>query len=134
MLARFTQIDYDRDIAPAALDRREAREKMLGVARLMGDPDGSTAELAVTVGDPWHGKGIGAALMGDLLDIAAARGMEHLWGILLPENTQMLALARKAGCRVSFAPGDGRYRTDLDLAPRKKAVVPPGERVKPSRG
>ncbi|MCF8061269.1 MAG: GNAT family N-acetyltransferase, partial [Deltaproteobacteria bacterium] len=120
MLARFTQIDYDRDIALVALDRREPGGKMLGVARLMGDPDGRTAELAVTVGDPWHGKGIGAALMEALLEIAAARGMERLWGIVLPENTQMIALARKAGFRAVFDRGDGRYRIDLDLTGGRK--------------
>ncbi len=115
MLARFTQIDYDRDIALVALDEREPREALLGVARLMGDPDGHTAELAVTVGDPSHGKGIGAALMTALIEIAEARGMEHLWGLVLPENTQMIALAGKAGFRVTFARGDGRHRIDLDL-------------------
>ena len=123
MMARFTQIDYDRDIALVALDRREPCERMLGVARLMGDPDGRTAELAVTVGDPWQGKGIGAALMTALLDIARGRGMERLWGMVLPENTQMLALARKAGFRVSFARGDGRYRIDLDLVPRRAGAA-----------
>jgi acetyltransferase len=115
MLARFTQIDYDRDVALVALDVGEDHEKMLGVARLMGDPDGKAAELAVAVGDPWQGKGIGAALMRDLLRIAGERRMEKLWGIVLAENTQMLALARKTGFRVSFDRGEGRYRIDLEL-------------------
>lgn len=121
MVARFTQIDYDRDIALVGLDDREETEKMLGVARLMGDPDGRTAELAVTVGDPWQGKGVGAALMACLLDIARERGMERLFGIVLAENRQMIALARKTGFRVTFDRGDGRYRIELDL---RKATVP----------
>ena len=115
MLARFTQIDYDRDIALVALDSRKDRGKMLGVARLMGDPDGKVGELAVLVGDRWQGKGIGASLMEDLLRVARERSMKRIWGIVLTENTQMLALARKAGFRVAFERGSGRYRIDLDL-------------------
>jgi acetyltransferase len=121
LIARFTQIDYDRDIALVALDDRETKEKMLGVARLMGDPDGRTAELAVTVGDPWQGKGVGAALMVGLLGVARERGMEKLFGIVLSENRQMIALARKTGFRVAFDRGNGQYRIDLDL---RKAADP----------
>jgi len=119
MLARFTQIDYDRDVALVALDVGGDHDKMLGVARLMGDPDGKAAELAVAVGDPWQGKGIGAALMRDLLRVAGERRMEKLWGIVLAENTHMLTLARKTGFRVSFDRGEGRYRIDLELGLRE---------------
>jgi acetyltransferase len=97
MLAYFTQIDYDRDIAIVALDRSAGHEKMLGVARLMGDPDGIRAELAVLVGDPWQGRGIGAALMSRLIAISKDRGIKSIWGLVLAENTHMLSLASKAG-------------------------------------
>jgi GNAT superfamily N-acetyltransferase len=59
MLARFTQIDYDREIALVAIDEESETDNMLGVARIIGDPDGKTGEFAVLVGDAWQGKGIG---------------------------------------------------------------------------
>ena len=50
MLARFTQIDYDREIALVAIDEESETDRMLGVARIIGDPDGKTGEFAVLVG------------------------------------------------------------------------------------
>ena len=94
LLVRFTQIDYDRDVALVAIDQGGTEERMLGVSRLVGDPDGIEAEFAVLVGDPWQGKGIGAALLESCLAIARERGFQSIWGMVLTENTQMLALGR----------------------------------------
>jgi acetyltransferase len=115
MLARFTQIDYDRDMALVAMDKTQSKEKILGVARFMGTPDKRKAEFAVAVGDRWHGTGIGAALMERLVFIARERGVEYMWGDVLAENRQMLALARKLGFAVSFRRGEGQYELKLDL-------------------
>jgi acetyltransferase len=116
LLARFTQIDYDRDVALVALEGQGSEERMLGVGRLMGDPDGREAEFAVLVGDPWQGQGIGAALMESCLAIARERGFRSIWGIALKENTQMLALGRKLGFEIKHSPGSDDYELRLDLS------------------
>jgi acetyltransferase len=100
MLARFTQIDYDREIALVAIQGNQHHEKLLAVARIIGDPDGKHGEFAVVVGDPWHGKGIGAILLQKCLDIAKSRGFEIIEGCVLRENKNMLALAKKLGFKV----------------------------------
>ncbi|MGD8985299.1 MAG: bifunctional acetate--CoA ligase family protein/GNAT family N-acetyltransferase [Desulfobacteraceae bacterium] len=115
MLAYFTQIDYDRDMALVALDQTHPKERMLGVARIMSLPDGKTAEIAVAVGDPWQGMGIGAALMERLLSISKERGKETLCGYVLGENTQMLALARKLGFKISWDLEAHQYEIKKDL-------------------
>lgn len=102
MLAEFTQIDYDHDTALLAFDRSRPEEKMLGVARIVAEPGGANGEFAVTVSDPWQGKGIGAALMEQLIEIAYDREMEVLWAPILAENTHMLNLARKLGADISW--------------------------------
>ncbi|NLI82834.1 MAG: bifunctional acetate--CoA ligase family protein/GNAT family N-acetyltransferase [Deltaproteobacteria bacterium] len=117
MLARFTQIDYDRDIVLVAIDQRGESETMLGVVRLMGDPDATRAEFAIVVGDPWQGKGVGAALLEHCLSIAADRGMREVWGYVLPENTTMLALGRKVGFSVTRVPGAGEFELRIALYP-----------------
>jgi acetyltransferase len=63
MLARFTQINYDREIALVAIDRDSPTDNILGVARIIGDPDGKTGEFAVLVGDVWQGTGICSNLL-----------------------------------------------------------------------
>jgi acetyltransferase len=115
LLARFTQIDYDREIALVALEEKASVERILGVARVIGDPDGKKAEFAVMVGDPWQGKGVGAKLLETCLHIAKERGIETVWGIVLRENTQMLALGKKLGFNLSKTEEPGELKLTIDL-------------------
>ena len=46
-----------------ALHKTKQEEKMMGEDRLMTKPGGTDPEFAVTVGEPWQGEGVGAALM-----------------------------------------------------------------------
>jgi acetyltransferase len=115
MLVRFTQIDYDREIALVALCESESNEKMLGVAHIITEINRKQAEFSVVVGDPWQGKGIGAELLKRCLSIAKERGIEKVWGIVLPENTHMLALGRKLGFTVKKKPGVSEYELHIDL-------------------
>ncbi|HBD08641.1 MAG TPA: GNAT family N-acetyltransferase [Syntrophobacteraceae bacterium] len=115
MLARFTQIDYDRDMALVAIDQAESQERMLGVARLVGDPDGVQADFAVLVGDPWQGKGVGAELLKRLMRIARERGFHSLTGTVLAENTTMLALGRRFGFTIKSGAGPGEFDLKIDL-------------------
>jgi acetyltransferase len=114
-LAYLTQIDYDRDMALVAIHRTEQEKEMLGVARLMTKPGGTDPEFAVTVRDSWQGKGVGAALMEALLNIAKERGVESIWGSVLGVNTHMLALARKLGFHVSRVPRTNEYELRITL-------------------
>ena len=97
MLARFTQIDYDREIALVAIDEDSETGSMLGVARIIGDSDGKTGEFAVLVGGAWQGKGIGGNLLEKCLSIAEKQGFKTVHGIVLKENRNMLALGKKLG-------------------------------------
>ncbi|CCK80721.1 bifunctional acetate--CoA ligase family protein/GNAT family N-acetyltransferase [Desulfobacula toluolica] len=83
MLARFTQIDYDREIALVAILEKDGNERLLGVARVIGDPDGKNGEFSVLIGDPWQDKGIGAMLLQNCLDIFRARGFKTIMGFVL---------------------------------------------------
>jgi acetyltransferase len=116
MLARFTQIDYDREIALVALLGIEPNEKMLGVARVITDIyNRKNAEFSVVVGDIWQGKGIGAELLKRCLSISKERGIENVKGIVLPENTQMLALGKKLCFTAKKSVGESEYELNIDL-------------------
>ena len=96
MLARFTQLDYDRELALVALKDGE----FVGVGRYAPTPDGSTAEFALTVADAWQGKGIGHALLQRLTEAARRAGYQALEGAILNANRDMVELATHLG----FAP------------------------------
>jgi acetyltransferase len=93
MLARFTQLDYDRELALVALWQGE----FIAVGRYSPNADGKTAEFALTVGDAWQGKGLGHALLERLCDAARAAGYEALVGHILEANREMLELASHLG-------------------------------------
>jgi acetyltransferase len=93
MLARFTQLDYDRELALAAL----WQDEFLAVGRYAPNADGETAEFALTVADAWQGKGLGHALLERLCDAARAAGYRALHGYILEANRDMLELAAHLG-------------------------------------
>lgn len=119
ILARFTQVDYDREISFVGLDDREGEERMLGIANIVGDPDGKKGEFSVLIGDLWQGKGIGAKLLLQCLEIAQGRGMEMVWGTVLSENRYMIALGKKLGFTVSKGEDASEYKLTIDLKTAK---------------
>jgi acetyltransferase len=119
ILARFTQIDYDREISFVGLDDEEGRERMLGVANILGEPDGKRGEFSVLIGDPWQGKGIGAKLLLQCLRIAQERGMETVWGTVLAENRYMVDLGKKLGFSVKQGEDPSEYKLTIDLKTAK---------------
>jgi len=102
MLARFTQIDYDREMALVAVIKEgTADAEMLGVVRYVSNPDRHSCEFALTVGDTWQRHGIGREMMRRLMAVARDRGIEVMEGEVLSNNTKMLALCERLGFRVA---------------------------------
>ena len=107
MLARFTQIDYDREMALVAVENEGTDDaRLIGVARYVGNPDGQSCEFALTVADDVQKKGIGRQLMQMLMNIARDRGLTIMEGDVLAENRKMLRLCEKLGFRVARNPQD----------------------------
>ena len=105
-LARFTQIDYDREIALVAIERDAGGvERSLGEARMVADPDNAVAEFAILVASDVKGGGLGRRLMENLIECARNRGIGELRGETLSENTRMQDLARKLGFTLKTGPG-----------------------------
>jgi acetyltransferase len=123
MLARFTQIDYDREIALVAIAEND-ENTLMGVGRVITERDRRRAEFSVVVGDPWQGLGIGAALLRQCLDIAPRQGIEKIWGTVLSENTQMLALGKKLGFSIKRGESAGEHELYLDLKKQAAAKAP----------
>ena len=133
MLARFTQIDYDREIALVAIDEESETDTMLGVARIIGDADGRTGEFAVLVGDAWQGQGIGGNLLEKCLSIAEKQGFKTVHGIVLQENRNMLALGKKLGfeAKKDLDAGDNRLVIHFE-GKRSDSVTSPVIAEKPA--
>ena len=107
-LARYSQIDYDREMTFVALaSSPEGPAIMVGEARAVCDPDNLQAEFAIQVASSWQGKGLGRVLMDKLIGYLKERGTTEVVGQCLLENKGMAALARETGFTVTAdAPPD----------------------------
>lgn len=115
--ARFTQIDYDREMALVLTTRGDAGGVPIhGVVRLMADPDNELAEYSIVVEDRLTGRGVGTALMHRILDYARARGIREVFGYVMKENANMLAVCQALGFDIAPQPDNlDSYRVSLKL-------------------
>lgn len=93
-LARFCQVDYDRDLAfLAAVPEQKA--VIIGDVRLNRFADLDSAELSFVVADQWQGRGIGSILMEYCLAVAREIGIKTLWMEIMKDNSRMIKFGQK---------------------------------------
>ncbi len=109
-LARFTQIDYDREMALVALSSGD----LVAEARARAEPDNRRAELCVLVRPDWVGTDIDRVLLSRLVSYCRQRGTAQLFGDVFPENDRLLEVTATLGFH--RLPGPGKtIRIALDL-------------------
>jgi acetyltransferase len=113
--ARYTQIDYDREMAfIAASSDPEGPPENLGVVRAISTAGGDYAEFAIIVRPDMKDQGLGRALLEKMIRYLRSRGIRELRGEVLASNGVMLGLARSLGFQVA-APVDGIVHVSLRL-------------------
>ncbi|MDP2256507.1 MAG: bifunctional acetate--CoA ligase family protein/GNAT family N-acetyltransferase [Polaromonas sp.] len=117
-LARFSQIDYEREMTFIAVAPEASGEAgMLGEVRASTDPDNLRAEFAIMVRSDLKGRGLGRALLAKMIRYLKSRGTGVLVGECLRQNDAMAALARGLGFSVTSAANGGAMSLSLDLQP-----------------
>jgi acetyltransferase len=97
-MARFTQIDYDREMAfIATAPSPDGVPKTLGVVGTVTDPDNFSAEFSILVRSDLKGEGLGSLLMRKMIRYCRERGTTEMVGQVLADNADMLRLARHLG-------------------------------------
>jgi acetyltransferase len=94
---RYCFIDYDREIAIVAEIEEAGKRKLIGVGRLIADPDHETVEYAVLVADAWQNRGLGGILTDYCYEIAKRWGLKRVVAETASENSRMLALFKNRG-------------------------------------
>ena len=123
LLARFTQVDYDRELALIAVEGEGDTQSIAGVARFAPLPDHESCEFAVTVADRHQGHGLGHRLMSSIIKAARDAGYTRMTGQILAANMPMLSLARSLGFRTSSSPDDPAVvDAELDLTADQAAT------------
>ncbi|MET0651300.1 MAG: bifunctional acetate--CoA ligase family protein/GNAT family N-acetyltransferase [Hyphomicrobiaceae bacterium] len=107
-LARLTQIDYAREMAFVAIAKGSGA--LLGVVRMVADPDYVRAEYAILVRSDLKGLGLGWRLMQHLITYARSEKLEQLHGSVLAGNSTMLQMCRALEFSIEREPGDDSVR------------------------
>ena len=95
-LARFTQIDYDREMAFIATTMtNDGAPETLAVIRAVNDANNEEAEFAIIVRTDMQGHGIGTRMMEKTIRYCKDRGTSRLVGQTLPDNQEMIKLSKK---------------------------------------
>lgn len=115
-LARFTQIDYDREMALVAIERDgDGIERSLGEVRVVADPDNAVADFAIVVRSDMKGRGLGRLLLQSIVDYCRSRGTGRLCGETLGANLRMQHLARDLGFSLKTGSDMGTVALCLQL-------------------
>jgi acetyltransferase len=96
-MIRFTQIDYDREMAIIALVEEEGQEEMIGVVRIVADPWGEAAEYAIIIADHWQGQSLGSQMTDYIIEIARDMRLKRIYASALATNKGMLRLFDRKG-------------------------------------
>jgi RimJ/RimL family protein N-acetyltransferase len=106
-LRYLTEVDGRNHIALVAL----LDDELVAVARCVRLPDRpDTAEMAIVVGDPWQGQGLGTALTHALADAAVAAGIRRFAAVMLGDNEAARRLMRTFSRRLEEARVAGGLR------------------------
>ncbi|MCP4376989.1 MAG: GNAT family N-acetyltransferase, partial [bacterium] len=116
-MVRFTQIDYDREMAFIATTPDEnGKQETLGEVRTITDPDNTIAEYSIIVRSDVKGTGLGRKLLQKMIDYCRGRGTQRFVGHVLGRNRAMLSLVYSMGFARKILPEDMQvYETWLEL-------------------
>lgn len=117
MAVRFCFIDYDRELAIVAESTGSAPRELLGVGRLVADPNHEQAEYAVLVADDWQGRGLGSLLTAYCTEIAARWQLRRLYAETTPDNARMIRTFQRWGFALEHKPDLGVVLAKKDLPP-----------------
>ena len=106
-------LSYGRQVPMDLILTFAAGTGLVGILREAGPKDGAvvahasvdadaagSGEVAFAVADDLQGRGLGSALMRQVVELARARGLRRLTATLFADNAPMRRILRNAGCEV----------------------------------
>ena len=97
----------------------------IAIGRIKRDPERpDTADVAVTVMDPWHGRGVATALL-PVLVARRPEGVDEIITAVATDNPASIAMLERLGPSEIIPVGDGAVEVRIDLSGIPRVPVPP---------
>jgi acetyltransferase len=92
---RYCFIDYDREIAIVAETAVNGEKKLIGVGRLVADPNLETVEYAVLVPEAWQNKKLGSEMTDFCMEVAKRWNPKKIVAQTTTDNQRMIHVFKK---------------------------------------
>jgi acetyltransferase len=112
---RYCYIDYDREVAIVVEKSDGDKKQLLGVGRLIADPDHETVEYAILIVDSWQQKDLGNILTDYCLEIAESWKLKKIVAQTTTDNKRMITVFRKRGFKIEANSGDSTVDVTKEL-------------------
>jgi acetyltransferase len=97
---RYCFIDYDREIAIVAETITDGEKKLIGVGRMVADPDHETVEYAILVPETWQNKKLGSLLTDFCMEISVKWSLKKMVAQTTTDNVRMINVFKKHGFEI----------------------------------
>ena len=112
---RYCYIDYDREIAIVAEIIYDGKRKLIGVGRLIADPDHETVEYAILIEDAWQHRDLGNILTDYCLEIANTWKLKKFVAQTTTDNKRMINVFQKRNFTISINDRDSTVDVEKEL-------------------
>ncbi|MEW5923996.1 MAG: bifunctional acetate--CoA ligase family protein/GNAT family N-acetyltransferase [Candidatus Zixiibacteriota bacterium] len=112
---RYCYIDYDREIAIVAEVQDGDKRKLIGVGRLIADPDHETVEYAILITDAWQKKELGSRLTEYCMEVARKWELKKIVAQTTTDNRPMIAVFQKLGFDITYNEKDATVDVEKEL-------------------
>ncbi len=112
---RYCYIDYDREVAIVAEVQENDQRKLVGVGRLIADPDHETVEYAILIIDSYQQKDLGNIITDFCMEIAGKWNLKKIVAQTTTDNKRMISVFKKRGFSVHSGGSDATVEVEKEL-------------------
>jgi acetyltransferase len=98
---RYCFIDYDRELAIVAETVIDGHKKLIGVGRMVADPDHETVEYAILVPEAWQNKKLGSLMTDFCMEISVKWSLKKMVAQTTTDNVRMINVFKKHGFSIN---------------------------------
>jgi RimJ/RimL family protein N-acetyltransferase len=110
-------VDYDGEMAFAAVTGPPEHERIVGTSSYYLDPGTGLADVGYMVDPEWQGSGLGGALHGRMLEYARDHGVRGFRADVLATNAAMMRVFRRGGHAIGVGSVDeGAQEVTIEFA------------------